>query len=554
MKTTLITKDGHPARNRPAVALLALLLASTLTMPACKKEQIATVLFSKPFSNVSVSIDQLIPDLSTATFSSEYINNCLSVQNPDIDFTFGLGDMWTDAQEYAFPIPLPELSVPPSFEDAIEWPFSFNEPIALHHLHWPDALKEVYSSRCSGTLTLHFSFSGEPPFDKVWLHPFLSEFYLPDYLGVDNYSISEKSMAVEYKNGRVRLHFTNPGMWIPREGLDVTMDVIGLAAGKAEIRGDGTMSLPGSASGSGVFYLYPDDSQSTTGVTYNGSLEVSASISNVHFDMVQGRLKAEMFETKKTVKVPFPRLQDETLNHYNRACLLVDFKRDPDSQPLGTRYNIVQRFFSVGGVQTRTSRAIGTLLGNTCLYMQEPDGVGREGIDTESCPGLKEVFSILPDTVGVCVTCDELPEYLYPGRNDHLRYKSTWLVPLYFQGTNWGKEYRSMEYPLKTLLENAVPGYDMVFSGRYENTMPVKVECTPVFIDEEGTHNELANHKFIIHEFGTGTYSFPRYIFWSIRDERLYFKLKFGEFLDWPVYSGQNLRIMSDKLEVKKYF
>lgn len=551
-------KDFHSPRHISSFlisSLLVALLVSAMTTATCKKVEIGSVQIKNPIPPVYVSIDQLIPDLSSAKPSSVFLYDCFTAQNPDIDFSFGLDEMWIDAQKNAFPIPFPELYVPASFEDPLELAFSFSEPLIIHHLHWPDALEDYSLSWCTGKLTMHFAFSEDLPFDKIFLHPFLSSFYLPDYLLVQKYSISDPSMHVEYKNGRNMIRFSNPGMWIPREGLDVSMNVSGISLKESDLQEDGTLSLRGTFSGSGVFLLYPDDARNEMGATYNGSLEISISISDVHFDKLQGHLKAELFEREKIVKVPFPRLQDETLDRYDKVSLLVDFQRDHSSDPLGPHYHIVQRFFSIGGTETRSSPAIGTSPGNICLYMPECDAWSREGIDKQSCPGLKDVFSILPDTVGVCVTCDGLSEILCPGRTDHFRYKSTWFIPLFFNGTDWGKEYCSLEYPIETLVDQAVPGSDMEFSGWYENRMPFAIECTPVFIDEEGTHYALESETFEISPNGSGTFSFHRFVGNGIQDDKFYIKLIFGVFDEKsrPLSSGQAVQIGFDKLLVKKY-
>ena len=82
-----------------------------MTTEACKKVEIGSVQIKNPLPTVSVSIDQLIPDLSSAQPSSVFLYDCFTAQNPDIDFSFGLDEMWTDAQKNAFTIPFPELSV-----------------------------------------------------------------------------------------------------------------------------------------------------------------------------------------------------------------------------------------------------------------------------------------------------------------------------------------------------------------------------------------------------------------------------------------------------------
>ena len=62
-----------------------------------------------------------------------------------------------DANQSEYSIPLPELSVPSSFVDPLEIPFSFNDSLILHNLHWPEGLEDFTSSQVSGTMTLHFA-------------------------------------------------------------------------------------------------------------------------------------------------------------------------------------------------------------------------------------------------------------------------------------------------------------------------------------------------------------------------------------------------------------
>ena len=102
-------------------------------------------------------MEQLIPELSGLNKEPDFFGYCLVVPNPDMEFSFGIDRMWMDANQSEYSIPLPELSVPSSFVDPLEIPFSFNDSLILHNLHWPEGLEDFTSSQVSGTMTLHFA-------------------------------------------------------------------------------------------------------------------------------------------------------------------------------------------------------------------------------------------------------------------------------------------------------------------------------------------------------------------------------------------------------------
>ena len=529
-----------------------------MAMVACKKEIVsAHIQLHMPES--VFQLDEMIPELADLTMEPDFMGYCLTIPNPDIEFSFGIDRMWVDSAQNEYSIPLPGLSVPAFFEEPLEWPFSFNDSLILHNLHWPEGLEEIYSASVSGTMTLHFSFPDDLPFDKVFLHPFLSVFYLPDYLYINKYSISEKSMHWEWKKNRSQLYFSNPGMWIPREGLDVSMRVFGINPDALGPQEDGNRCLRGSFSGSGVFWLYPEDARSDAEGSFDGTLTVTVSFSDLSFDHLHCKLDTDLFETEKIVKVPFPKFEDERIDHYDKPCILVAHQTSVTDYDYGPYYHIVQRFFSIKGEETYSTPAIGVpRFNSTVFYMAETDIVWREGWENEPCPKLKDLFCVLPDSLGICVTCDQLAQYLYPGEISRFQYISKWRIPLFLTGTDWDNICYSQEYSIGDLVANAIPGSEITMTILYDNRQPFSVTCTPIFVDSEGIRHELTDQVFLIeggdlNNIQSGTFEAHKPAGDKVKDESFYIKLEFCESCDLCLKPGQSLHLGLDRIKKTMY-
>ena len=558
---------AFPNRIRNPFSSCLVLLACLLTMTGCQKE-IISVLLNTSLPSFNTRIEQLIPDISNAVFTREAAYESFTIKNPDIDFYLGLDSMWIDAQRSDYTIPLPECTIQTSNDAPIMVPFSFSDSLFLHNLHWPDQLKEFSSASCSGTMTIHISFPSELPFEKVLLHPTLTSFVIPDFLYLVPSKLYSHDLTFEAQTDGNHVTVIHSGVEIPREGVDITINEISIKPKATDLgfQEDGKRFLRGCFRGSGVLVLSPEDARSFAAGNYTANLGISISFSDLRVDNLFGHMNDDMFELQKTVKVPFQRLQDNRLNHYSGACLLVSFSGEPYTyDKFGyssglTYYSFVQRFFSIKDGETFGGPAIGTPYpypGGSVMYLQEEDGIARPGISNENCPKLKKVFSVLPDSLGVCVTCNQTSEYLIPGRTDHFRYSSTWYIPLFFKGTYWGIIFNTQPVDIREMLDNAVPGTEMYFSGKLDNQTPFNAYCTPVFIDDLGYHQEITDAAFEIRAFDSidhSTFSFQRTVPKGKKDEYLYLKLEFRECNeDRNVRAGQSIKVAFDKIYFKKY-
>ncbi len=503
----------------------------------------------------SISLEQLMPDLLNLNTGLGFGGYCLTIPNPDIDLSFGIDSMWIDATQREYSIPLPELSIPSSFVDPLELPFSFKDSLILQNLHWPEGLEDFVSASISGTMTIHFTFPEGLQFGRMFLHPFLSKIILPNYLLIDPYDISDQSVHWEWQNGQSVLYFSNPGVWIPREGLDISMKVRRISPDVLGIQEDGNRCLRGLFSGSGVFWLYPEDAQSDAEVLFNGSLTISVSFSDLSFDFLECNLNPDQFETEKTVKVPFPKLKDERIDHFAKPCLFVEYQMPPE----GRLYYITQRFFSIKGEESFSTPATGIpFYCPKVLFMAETDAIWREGIEDISYPQLKDIFCVLPDSLGACFSCTGLTRYINPGKVCNFRFSSKWYIPWSLTGTNWGMTCNSVEYPIRDLVDDAVPGTEIIVTVWYDNQQPFSVKCTPVFVDSEGIQHELTDDAFLI-EGGypnnerTGSFAAHWVAGDKVKDEIFFLKLEFGECINYVIRPGLSLRLGIEKIKKTMY-
>ena len=540
-----------PSQSLRFIALLTCVVAMT----ACNKEREIAGAQIKLHTGESVfQMDQLIPDLAGLTMEYD-LGYCITIPNPDIDLSFGIDKMWMEANHSEYSIPLSGLSIPSTFADPLELPFSFSDSLNLFNLHWPDGLESMDYAHVSGTMTLHFTFPEGLPFEKMFLHPFLSMIYLPNYLVIDDLNISGGSVHFENKNGQSRLYFSNPGRWIPREGLDIKMGVKGIRPDGLGLQEDGNRCLRGAFSGYGVFLLYPEDARGDAEGSFNGSLDVSVSFSDLSFDYLHCKLDPDRFEREKTVKVPFPRFKDERIDHFANPCLYVDYQLPK----LSDLYYVTQRFFSVKGQETYSTSAISIpYYSHKAFYMAKDDHIGHDGMTVRSYPELSEVFRVLPDSLGVCFSCDALSEYIYPGEVSHFHFASKWRIPLFLTGTYWGKTCNSVEYSIRDLVENAVPGTEITVTVWYDNQQPFAVKCTPVFVDSEGAQHELPDEAFIIeggdiYSMRTGTFAAHRIAGDKVKDETFFLKLEFGECSDFRLRPNQTLRLGIESIKKTMY-
>lgn len=479
------------------------------------------------YMNHSVSLNSLIPELDQMGFDPAHMCYCMFLPVPPLDYSFSIGRTWADAQEIHIPVSSNPITIPDGFPEPVTTQYTMGKSVTIGGFHWPEIVKTIDYAIVSGTLTIHISFPADFPFEKVTLVQF-SRLRLPPCLGIA--SQDNEEWIVSTDSGGATVTNRVPRV-IPRTGLDLELQVGGISQRQTQWQRaeDGTLALTGTINGFGELMVSPEDATEGVSNVKTIPLDFHLVFSELEFISVSGVLEDPKAE-EIVATVPLPVFADENLNHFTLAEVEAHFTADRSS------FGFDGRFFSKGNGVSRTSETTEISYPSNFLYLEQWDGIYREGLNQTVCPGLNAlVQDPVPAELGVGIRLVRLPNYFYPGQSEHFKLSCEWRVPLILTGANWGKTYKTDPFELSNLFRDAAPGTEVSVVGWVENHQPFDLKCIPVIVDDDGKEHELDEDAIVVK--GGATFlnleKEPFVAHWQMEENPcghdLYLKFVFGE-------------------------
>ena len=483
----------------------------------------------------AIPLNSLLPELDDMeVYGNVY---CRQSDIQVFDTTLTSGRVWLPAYAQANTVMLASFTIPAAFEERIETEAWGTFPVTIPDFQWCDGVIDVEGGSAAGTITLHFSYPDDFPFERIYLH--YVDILLPHFVGVS--AVEGAQGTVHHDSFGSHVYARSP--WeIPRAGLEITLAVSGLSTDSRELQGNGLIGLKGQLQCNLGISLKPEDARGDVSGTWDRvPLEIGFRTSDI--DVVSAFATIEQpdpDEKPLCISSPFPALQEENLNHFRLAQAMVHFEAIGSAD---ARWGL-GLFSRRDGVERQTN-TFGLDPGSFFL-MEERDASYREGYTFKAVPKMNSLIADpAPDSVGFFVQHFSQSDLIHPQTTG--RYKCTvqWRFPLYLAGADWQKEVETDRFTVSAKDLETNPG-SVIHIGFYlENLQPFALTGYPVVIDANGRQHPILEKTFSL-PGGTTFLSHTEYqsVFdWPAESPaqriEVFFKLKLGECSEYYLIPGQ---------------
>lgn len=510
--------------------------AILLLMGSCNEpgEPVRTSKLLDGFSR-TIPLNSLLPELDEMEVDGNVYCRYSDVQV--FDTTLTTGRVWLPAHTQSNTLTLASFTIPDAFEERIETEAQGTFPVTIPDFQWGDGVIDVEGGSASGTITLHFSYPDDFPFERISLH--YVDILLPRFVGVS--AIEGGQASVNHDSFGSHIYARSP--WeISRTGLDITLAVSGFDTGSRELQGNGLISLIGQLQCNLGISLKPEDARGDVSGTWDRvPLEMGFTTSDI--DVVSAFATLEQPDPDEKpicISSPFPALQEEKLNHFRLAQAMVHFESN-ESVSAGWAFGLFSRR---DGVERHT-KTFGLTPGSFFL-MEESDASYREGYTFRAVAQMNSLIADpTPDSVGFLVQHLSQDDFITPQTSCRHKYTVQWRFPLYLAGADWQKDVETERFVLSAKELETNPGSVIHIGFFLENLQPFSLTGYPVVIDANGKHHPIQEKAFNL-PGGTTFLSHTAYhseFDWPAESRagrlEVYFKLKLGECSDYYLIPGQ---------------
>ena len=462
------------------------------------KQEIVTEYIEEPlvWQSDSILLNTLIPELDNLPVDPYLFCYCLYVDNPKISYSHTPARAWMKAKETEFTFNSINIPVPESFSPSDDGGVRIwqSKDVTIPDFHAiADDYETVSRGLVEGTLTLHLSYPESIPFNKVTIGRYTS-IRIPPYWRLKN--VSDDKIRIETDSGGSTITLMEPVV-LPKSGLDLVFDVNSFSDGFGYAQFENG-NITGRLSYNGYIHVSSEDYTGGGNETVSFPLSVKISVSDLECYTVSGVLK-NTNEPEIHAYAPFPRLNDDRLNHFNKVLATIYTETD------NAGYTFESRFASSTKGAMRYSSVYYPV--NATIYMQERDAIYRHELNNNSLGGMNSIVTFpSPDSLAITAKCIGKPEVLNPGKEAHFSLKATWTIPLVLTGSVLQETIESPGFILSKDDLNAPAGTDIVLKGWIRNAQAFNIDITPVIKDSLGKKQVLEEYAFSVG--GGGYYNY----------------------------------------------